>query len=138
MIDFFVPGRPYPQGSMRAISIGGRARVFHSSSKRLLSWRDAVADYARLELGKRVTLDEPVTVVVEFFLPKPSSVSRLLPSVKPDLDKLLRAILDALEQSGVIVNDSRVTTLSGKKRYAKPDQETGAHIIVQTEKEVVE
>ena len=120
---------------MRAISVGGRARIFHSSAKRLLAWRGAVSDYARAEFGKREALDEPVIVEVEFLFPKPSSVSRDLPSVKPDIDKLLRAILDALEQSGVIVNDSRVTTLSGKKRYAKPDQETGAHIIVQTEAE---
>ena len=38
----------------------------------------------------------PVAVRIDVYLARPASASRALPSVKPDLDKLVRLVLDAL------------------------------------------
>ena len=62
----------------------------------------------------------PVRVHVSFYLPKPKSApKRTIPHVKkPDIDKLMRAILDALK--GVVwTDDSQVTSISATKDYAE-------------------
>jgi Holliday junction resolvase RusA-like endonuclease len=57
-------------------------------------------------------------------MPRPKSVSKALravPTVKPDLDKLTRAVMDAISLERycqVIKDDSLVTDLHAAKRYA--------------------
>lgn len=55
-------------------------------------------------------------------MPRPASVKpakRYYPTVAPDLDKLLRALLDGIGQSGVIWgDDSQVVRLTAWKAYA--------------------
>ena len=41
-------------------------------------------------------------------------------STKPDLDKLLRAVCDALWQSGVLSSDALITKITSEKRYGDP------------------
>jgi len=135
MIEFSIDGIPVPQGSMRAISINGRARVFHNSDKKLRIWRSAVAQAAAMALDGNPGYDEPVNVWMEFRLPRPPSTRREAPSVKPDLDKLIRAVLDALEQSGVIKNDSRVCHITAQKSYAELGSEPGMDLAVVSERE---
>jgi Holliday junction resolvase RusA-like endonuclease len=56
---------------------------------------------------------------VAFYLPKPKTVDRQLPSVSPDLDKLIRAVGDSLTDSGVVIDDSRIVRISARKLYAE-------------------
>lgn len=72
-----------------------------------------------------------IALTCEFFFVKPKSVRRRsLPHVKPDLDKLVRAVNDALE-SIAFDNDSRVTTIRAIKRYSdKP----GVRITIEKDK----
>jgi crossover junction endodeoxyribonuclease RusA len=65
----------------------------------------------------------PVRVLVEFFIAKGDSIpkKRLYPSVKPDVDKLLRAVLDSL--TGVAFHDDgQVVEISGWKNYGSPER----------------
>jgi crossover junction endodeoxyribonuclease RusA len=62
--------------------------------------------------------DEPIRVNVTFHMPQPKRPKYPLPGVKPDLDKLQRALGDALTQSGLITDDSRITTWQTTKRYS--------------------
>jgi len=62
-------------------------------------------------------------------MPKPASVKRSLPSVSPDLDKLIRAVGDSLTDSGVVTDDSRIVRISARKVYAQ-GIEPGASIVV--------
>ena len=71
----------------------------------------------------------PVSVKVRFFLPRPSTVRREYPSVYPDLDKLVRSTLDALNK-GVIDDDSRIVDLDAKKRYVTGNGFMGARIWI--------
>lgn len=123
-IRFKVYGVPVPQGSMRAFNVNGRARISQGGSaesrRKLGDWRQAIGEEARRALPEDATLLEgPVYVTVSFLLPKPKSAPKKLRhcTKKPDLDKLLRALLDAL--SGVIfTDDSQVVSLTAAKSYA--------------------
>jgi Holliday junction resolvase RusA-like endonuclease len=51
----------------------------------------------------------------------------LHPATRPDVDKLIRAVLDALTMSGAIKDDGRVVTLAAVKTYGAAGS-TGARI----------
>ena len=83
----------------------------------------------------------PVRVEVDFYLPRPASVTikkRSMPIVPPDLDKLCRGLLDGIGQGfntgkvgdGIIYgDDSQVVELIARKFYAD-DREPGADIAI--------
>lgn len=133
---FFVPGEPITEGSMRTFKSGQRVVVTHDRGPELDAWRTRVkraAQDAAREAGWEPRYDGPVAVTAVFLLPRPKSAKgRLLPHVKPDLDKLIRAVGDALapyKQPGVLKDDSRIVTWNASKHYAIP-YKPGAFITV--------
>lgn len=70
----------------------------------------------------------PVEVKATFYLERPKTVKRDSPSVRPDVDKLLRALLDALTQSGVIGDDAQVCRVYADKTYAEGNPHTFINI----------
>lgn len=124
-IDFWVKGIPAPKGSKRHVG-GGR---MIESSKKLPAWMQAV----KLQAAKNrpsSPIDSPAAVHMDFYLPEPQRPLYEVPAVKPDLDKLIRSILDALETAGILKNDSRVTHLEATKHYADTHNPAGAHITI--------
>lgn len=120
-----IPGTPIPQGSSRAFVRGGRA-VVTSANPRLRSWRLDAAAAIQAAMDGRAPLDGPISVRVFFYFARPDShygKRGLLPSapeyhtVRPDLDKLVRAILDALTEAGAIRDDSRVASVTAWKGW---------------------
>jgi Holliday junction resolvase RusA-like endonuclease len=121
-----VVGDPASQGS-HAIMNG---RIVQVNSKKHKAWRTAIVTECIANLpADWVPLDEPVELIVNFYMPKPASVKRLLPSVSPDLDKLIRSVGDALAIAGVYTDDSRIVRISARKLYAQ-GIEPGATIEV--------
>jgi Holliday junction resolvase RusA-like endonuclease len=116
---FFVAGDPVPQGSISVFN----GRVVHQNDAKLKAWRRAIA----LSCGSVMAepLEGSVAVSVAFSLKRPKSVKRALPHVKPDLDKLARAVLDGLT-GRAFADDSQVVSLKCWKRYGTP----GAEITV--------
>lgn len=105
MTEFFVEGEPIPQGSMKAF-VRGRRAVLVSDNPRLKEWRATIAANA-----PALMLEGAVRLDVGFVMPKPKSVKRLLPHVRPDLDKLIRALLDGLTGK-CFKDDSQVVFIS--------------------------
>jgi crossover junction endodeoxyribonuclease RusA len=121
-----VTGDPASQGS-HAIMNG---RIVQVNSKKHKAWRKAIVQACIESLpADWVPLDEPVELIVNFYMSKPASVKRSLPSVAPDLDKLIRAVGDALAIAGVYADDSRIVRISARKLYAQ-GIEPGATIEV--------
>lgn len=127
MITVTVPGDPVPQGSLRT---GGRGQLFYSNAAYLKPYRTAVATAVKEAAGEaHETWTGPVTVRVLFIFERPKS--HLLKSgalrkgiaeeklTPPDLDKLVRSILDAVTQSGVYADDSQVTVIKAAKDYGE-------------------
>lgn len=134
--SFFVPGEPITEGSTKAFTSGQRVVVTHDRGRELDAWRIKVAhaaEAAAREAGWEPRHDGPVVVTVSFLLPRPKSVprSRRLPHTKPDLDKLQRAIGDALapyKRPGVLHDDSRIVEWRATKLYAR--SEPGVHVAI--------
>jgi Holliday junction resolvase RusA-like endonuclease len=126
-VAFRVHGTPAPQGSKRAFITNGRAIVTDVNPTALRTWREDVKHAALDAMNGRQPFDGPVEVKVTFYLPKPKSVKRELPHVRPDIDKTTRSLLDALTSAGVFGDDAQVTDLHARKRYAEIP---GAEVIV--------
>lgn len=117
LLSFFVSGIPETQGGMREVSTPAGPRLVTTGSAGLTHWRKKVtttATAARLA-AQHTTFTNPVTIILSFFLPMPASRPAAVrhrgigPSaVKPDLDKLIRAVGDSLTEAAVYVDDSRV------------------------------
>lgn len=124
----FVPGRPAPQGSKRYLGNG----INVESSKAVAPWR---ADIREHILARHVgpPLDDAVGVKLEFVMPRPASTpKRSTPAAvkRPDLDKLIRAVLDAIGSAGVWRDDSQVVCIHATKRIAEPGEAPGVQIAV--------
>lgn len=111
VVEFVVMGEPIPQGSMRAIRPG----VVVSDNPRLRSWRRSVTSAAQKACGPTwEPWDAPVAVDAVYTVPRPKSAPKrrvTFPAVKPDLDKLTRAIGDSLcPKTGfkLLTEDSRI------------------------------
>lgn len=134
-IHFRVRGQPVTQGSMRARKTSdGRAFVVADKPKDLTEWRRAVADEARRAVGDGLVIDEPVSISLTFWLPRPKSRPKkdVFPDRKPDLDKLVRAVLDALgKDAAVLAEDSRVVRVNALKLYAPADGIPGVDVTLE-------
>lgn len=122
-MTFEVPGPLATQGSHR-IGRGraGRAVVVPVSSAKLAEYRRRVATAARAKVwrDRSFPFSGPVRLEIDFFRtpPKRGNLPRY-PSTRPDIDKLARAVLDAL--SGVLYHDDgQVVELILTKRWGEP------------------
>lgn len=131
MTDSFyidVLGIPRPQGSKRHV---GNGIMIEASNVK--PWRESIAravEQARITAGSRIQFSEAVVVWVCFYLPRPKSVKRELPSVPPDLDKMCRSLGDGLSiNSDLLTDDALIVKWIASKRYAD-EREPGARVIV--------
>ena len=118
MFSFFVDGIPAPQGSKNGFVKSGRV-VMVESSKKVKPWREAVARETELAMNRHMQImwTEPLEVSLVFYLPKPKTVTREFPSVKPDLDKLIRSTFDGMTTGGLYVDDALVIAVTATKLY---------------------
>ena len=136
--SFFVPGEPITEGSTKAFTSGQRVVVTHDRGRELDQWRLKVAHTAQAAAHAAYwepRYDGPVEVWAEFRLPRPKSApkARKHAQTKPDLDKLQRAIGDALapyKRPGVLRDDSRIVGWSAVKRYADATHPAGVMVRV--------
>lgn len=112
----WVGGVPVTQGSMIGRQLpGGRIAVVPQNPPALKRWRTLIRTLAGT--AGLVPLDGAVCVQLHFVLERGSTVTRALPTVKPDVDKLARAVLDAL--TGVAYgDDGQVVELHVRKSYS--------------------
>ena len=113
--DSTIYWKPAPQGSKR--HVGGGVMV--ESSNRLKPWRKLVSELLWAEHGRfKGDPTVPMFVRLTFVFKKPKSApkKRTRPTVYPDLDKLVRAILDS--GKGVLWHDdAQVCRIDAAKAY---------------------
>ena len=131
-----VPGIPRPSGSKRAFIVAGKARIAPDNPEQR-NWQRMVIECAVEAWGKRPVILGPVHLKARFYFPRPKSHYRkngeLRPNAihycptKPDLDKLLRAVGDAL--SGIVWrDDSQVVSVSASKLYTEGPPEAAIEV----------
>lgn len=139
-LQIWVPGVPRPQGSMQAIVSKSTNRAFMRQSPTVVEWRNTVVAYtwdAIEEQEWEVAAEGPIHLHTEFFFARPKSHSRRrrwedrgIKYDGSDLDKLVRAIGDALSVAGVYTDDRQVTSIAARKHYAEQPGDEGALIAV--------
>jgi Holliday junction resolvase RusA-like endonuclease len=142
-----IPGRPAPKGSLKCIGGRGRHQLIEDN-KRSDPWRHDVVGWIRKHgTDHQAVKGQPLGAEVSFTLPRPDShhrtkrdpatgVVKRLPDVKPsyadahptgrgtgDVDKLVRLILDALQDAQLIPDDAAIVDLTTRKRFPTLDGE---------------
>ena len=128
-LSFRAYGTPRPQGSKRYV---GNGRFVEASDVK--PWRATIANAVFREWlaqGDTSAFTEPVVVSAVFYMPKPKTVRRLWPSVAPDLDKLQRALGDAMSvDCQAITDDSLIVKWESIKVYAPTPEDVGVRVAV--------
>lgn len=128
VIAFWLPGVPEPQGSKRGFvnPKTGKAMIVDVQHSRQRSWRREIIDEAQRAYGGP-PLNRSLQVDLIFAFERPqghwnkkgllrASAPRHMETGK-DIDKLARAVLDALKIAGTISDDRRVSKLECTKDY---------------------
>jgi Holliday junction resolvase RusA-like endonuclease len=115
MIHAFIPGTPVPQGSVDVY----RGHIV-AVKPALREWRDRIRA-STMARHNGEPMDGPLNVSLVFQLAPPKKPRWWAPAVKPDLDKLIRAVNDSLsttkKQRGVITDDARIIHIDADKTY---------------------
>jgi len=124
-LSFDTLGLPVPQGSKRVV----RGHLIDANAPKLRPWRADLKAAAKEAMADEPPNVGPVRVHATFYFPRPRNhygtgrnlgkVKETAPiwvAVRPDLDKLERALLDAL--TGVVWrDDAQVVALNTAKVY---------------------
>lgn len=118
MHTFTVLGPPATKGSTVSFVADGRV-VTKADCRTLAEWTQAVKWMAKNARVPLIPRPHAVRIAVQFEVEKPKKVEkdRVYPTVKPDIDKLERALLDALT-SIAYEDDAQVCDVIKTKRYS--------------------
>jgi len=136
-----VIGTPQPQGSARAFVNKKTGRpIITSDNANLRPWRQDVRESVRAIWGARPPHAGAIWLAMTFRFQRPmghfgkTGLRRSAPLemvVRPDIDKLVRAVQDALKEAGVYRNDSQVVQLVDcRKRYCQPEEPPGLELEI--------
>lgn len=131
-VTFDVPGVAATQGSMKALTRGRKTFVVPDDPAKLTNWRMLVAAKARegwyAHAGRTGPLMGGVRLDLVFAMPQRASAPKnwrtnpgwYLPITQSsgDLDKLVRAVSDALTAAKVYRDDSQVIEHGNAQHYA--------------------
>ena len=135
-LRFFVAGFPVPKGSAKAFVVKGRAIVTDSAGTPLKAWAAAVHGAAQTAMAAEQPLAGPVELSLIFTVVRPQSHPkgrRTWPSTRPDIDKLVRGVLDAM--TGVVfLDDGQVVAIFTEKLWAGVDAPRGPGVEVTIER----
>lgn len=112
MIEIFIEGEPVAQGRPRAFRRGNMVGFYDPKESK--GWKKLIADEVKDKTPFPAGL--PLILSVKFYLTKPKSVKRSYPTVKPDIDNFVKAVMDALKD--VWGDDCQVIQLRASKEYA--------------------
>ena len=128
MTRFTVTGNPVAKGSMRAfVPRNWQRAVITAAHPKSKQWQTIIESVASTHFDAVSRL--PFRVVLCFAMQRPKKMVREKHTVKPDIDKLTRCVLDAL--TGVAWrDDSQVISVRAYKRYARIDEDPHVSIAV--------
>lgn len=120
--SFTIEGRGVPKGRPRA-AVRGKFVSFYTPKKTVefeKKVRMAALQYLKRGLPKFKPVNGQVLMTLNFFFKRAKTVTGTPHTARPDLDNLVKAVLDGL--NGVLFeDDSQVFMLVASKRYAKQE-----------------
>jgi Holliday junction resolvase RusA-like endonuclease len=121
-VSFYVPGPPRGKGRPRSSRASGRVYTPAETA----SYENLIKVTAMLAMAGQAPIEGPVTLTMIACLPIPASMSKkkrlamahdeLKPAKRPDLDNILKALLDGI--NGVVFHDDvQVIRIVAEKQY---------------------
>ena len=135
-ISLFLPLTPVPAARPRVAN--GRAYT----PEPYASWKDAAALFLRAHTRGITLPDGPLWLSVDVYHPRPTrrpgyvppdvwKSGRATPAItRSDLDNHLKAVLDALQDSGALSNDNRIAHIVASSWFAADGGKVGAEIAM--------
>lgn len=124
IVRFTVPGKPVGKGRPRAAKRGKHITLY--TPQTTVTYESTVALAASQAMTGRPLIEGPAEVLMTMVLPVPASWSKrkqadalagqLMPTTKPDMDNVVKAIFDAV--NGIVwTDDVQVVGLRVRKVY---------------------
>lgn len=114
-----IPGRPMVKQSTNF----GKGRAF--PKKHVVAWETHAAMLMRTTLGESEQLQGPIALTIDAIWERPKRLcrkqdpdGRIYKWSRPDFDNCAKAVCDALNLSGVIVDDAQFCDCHVRKWYA--------------------
>lgn len=124
MIILTIPGKPMGKQRARAVSMGKFTKVY--TPKETVNYETLIKELFIITYPHHVPIDGPVTMQINVYYPIPKTTSQkkrqairlneLRPTVKPDIDNVIKIICDALNGLAY-VDDNRIITIQADKYY---------------------
>lgn len=138
-VYFTVDGLPVGKQRPRFSKVGGFVKTY--TPKKTADYESAVKESATKAMGSSEPLETPVAAYVYIKLPVPKSYSSQRkkdclygfekPTKKPDLDNIVKSVLDAL--NGVVYQDDcQIISIHATKCYAS---EPGVDVMIKEDLE---
>lgn len=143
-----IPGESVPKGSMKCIGQRGKVRhqLIEDETTRVKEWRGSIAYWVRRKwMSHAAAKGQPLGAEITFTIKRPKShygTGRNADQLKPaaihalpvshsvgDVDKLLRLILDALQDTHALPDDAAVCELTGRKHYVQHNPTPGDDVL---------
>jgi Holliday junction resolvase RusA-like endonuclease len=119
VLECYILVDPKPKGRPRFARRGRFIQTY--TPKETKDYEDLLRATLKEKWGQEpLPVEVPIGVDVTFHLKKPKSAKRHYPTVKPDTDNLLKAVLDALNGS-VLIDDSSIVEIRSKKAYSSSE-----------------
>jgi Holliday junction resolvase RusA-like endonuclease len=120
-ISITVPVEAVPKGSVRAFIAPkqNRAIIVQDKHYQLRLYESILRDHLSQAMQSQSLFEGPVRVRIVFNRSRPKSRRKkaMYAATRPDIDKLARAVLDAM--TGIVfIDDAQVAGLIAEKRYA--------------------
>ena len=138
VVSFGVRSTPVTQGSFQVFHRrGAKACVVNlvsDNDKRLKQWRRLVETQARNAMKGRAPFASAVQVQLIFWMPTPKvHRGKTWAAVRGrnDLDKMLRACMDAMTTAAVYADDGLVARIETEKRWCQANEKPGVDVLVE-------
>lgn len=110
--ETFIPRKPVPCPRPRH-----HGKISYMPKEYMVE-KSSVVEFLK-SIYRGETISEPISVMLTFYLPRPKSVKREYPSVRPDIDNYSKLTLDAMTQAEILTDDALVVDLYLTKRYGE-------------------
>ncbi len=123
LISVFIPGNPIAQPRHRVSVRFGKAHAYLPASHKVHGWKSIIWLYCSNNKLSNLNITKPVKIDLTFFMPIPKSLKNKITSMqphikKPDIDNLVKAVLDSMTDCHVWQDDSLVYDIASRKFYS--------------------
>ncbi len=113
-------GTPVAQPRHRVCIRGNHPHAYIPEKHKIHGWKAWIAENCGIGMEDKKPMTVPISVNLQFTLPRPKSLPKKIihHTKKPDIDNLIKAVLDAM--NGIIYkDDSQICELGAIKIYGE-------------------